>query len=659
MREPAQVMGDIERKVRAMSPRWDRMDEDYQRYILKRWQPDPEESVAPEDSYTTNAPRVLAEKIIAFIAATEVVIRAPSDEAQEAQEEANDAVESLAIGMLNNVNRRLRRSGKPLTTEQMAWFTVVRGGYAAARAVLRKRENGETYEDILPLDPRHLVIEPGEEEPIWAAYRMQHKIEYVKERYPSFDFRDTSILSGDDSVDVWEYYRREKNPRFDPISPDPFLRHPWIYTSGTIIDDQWAIKPHDLYMLNFPVVVSPVTSQPILTPPNGEVSTEEHFGESVFAENRDIWDILNRVSSYVVDLTAKASDPQKDVYSLDGTRTLDEGANDKGAERNLSVANQEKIELAQQADVSRAAQVLLSIVQNDAVAGGLPPQAFGLLDKPLSSVALRQLGNNLEHRVLPRMRAVANCLEGCLENLIAQYETDSFAPITVSGRRFDNQRFANRIIEPANIFGHDPLEVQMELALPEDEVSRWTVAQMAMQPTVTGEPLASLEWTRERVLKMQSAKTISRQNREMAGYTQDPLAMAMMQVEAYIRDGDMANASIWYDKLQGLWLQRQVEVGTNIAQLTALSRQIGLPLNPTPPTTYASTLGGNSTLSAPGVEVTQQSQSLNPANGAVPFAQAAGVGNEPSPEAGFNTTAPRQRDTGLIGPDGQPLLAQE
>ena len=30
------------------------------------------------------------------------------------------------------------------------------------------------------------------------------------------------------------------------------------------------------------------------------------------------------------------------------------------------------------------------------------------------------------------------------------------------------------------------------MALPEDEVTRWTVAQMAMQPTVTGEPLASI-----------------------------------------------------------------------------------------------------------------------------------------------------------------------
>ena len=51
---------------------FDRMDDDYDLYTLKQWQPDEEEPIAIEDAYTTNAPKVLADKIISFISQTTV-----------------------------------------------------------------------------------------------------------------------------------------------------------------------------------------------------------------------------------------------------------------------------------------------------------------------------------------------------------------------------------------------------------------------------------------------------------------------------------------------------------------------------------------------------------------------------------------------------------
>ena len=69
--------------------------------------------------------------------------------------------------------------------------------------------------------------------------------------------------------------------------------------------------------------IAPVSAQPMLTPTETEDTPDEHFGESIFAENRDVWDRLNRAASYVLDLTAKASDPRKKVFSLDGTKGLD------------------------------------------------------------------------------------------------------------------------------------------------------------------------------------------------------------------------------------------------------------------------------------------------------------------------------------------------
>ena len=660
------ITGRIQQKFRDLAAVHQRMDADYSLYTLDEWRPDVTESLSLEDVYTTNEPRVLAEKVISFITATELVVRVPNDDAQERQESANDLVEQLAVGMLNNIDRRHRRLGQPPVVDALAFYSVVRGRYAAARAVLRKRPNGETFEDILPLDPRHLCVQPGVEEPRWAAYRLRRTVQEVLEEFPGFAFENGAVVEASDGVDVFEYFSREVNPDFDAASDDPFLRHPFVYVAGTLIDGRWARMPHDLHMLTFPIVVAPVGPQPVLAPTETVDSPDIHFGESIFAENRGVWNRLNRATSYVLDLTGKASDPRKKVFSLDGTRSLDEGANDKGAEINLSTANQEDVQSFPESDINNAAALLIQQLQRDSIAGGLPPQAFGLLDKPLSSVALRQLGNNLEHRVLPRMRAVARCIEGCLENLVAQYETGAFAPVSVSGRRFDNHRFANRVVMPGDIAGHDPVEVSMALALPEDEVTRWTVAQMAMQPTLNGEPLASLEWVRERVLKMQSHRHIQRQNREAQAVSQDPLAQAMGMFSAALQDGDHALAAIWFDRLQVLHLQRLVEgqsaarrllMGDQPAPVAGIGGSGSLPplgelLE------EAGLLKSGSTLFSPNPvdEVPIRNHARNPANGAIPFAQAAGVGNEPGPEALRDARLPgAPLAGGLVGSDGEPL----
>jgi len=100
-------------RFRDEQPVFDRFDRDWDLWVLERWNPDSEDSISPEDAYTTNAPRVLAQKIIAFISATELIVRVPNDDAPKPQETLNDSAESLAIGMLKLADERLRRGGKP------------------------------------------------------------------------------------------------------------------------------------------------------------------------------------------------------------------------------------------------------------------------------------------------------------------------------------------------------------------------------------------------------------------------------------------------------------------------------------------------------------------------------------------------------------------
>lgn len=655
--EARRIHARIEREFENHRSVFDRIDKDWDLYTLEQWHPAEEEPIAPEDAYTTNKPRVLANKIISFIANTEALISVRNDFAQKPQEDINENTEQLAIGMLENANRRLHRNSDPSIQDQLASFSVLRGRYAAARAMLVKQFDGTTREDILPLDPRHLVIWRGDGEPSASAYRMFMKRNEIDEKYPRFYTRpekaEFSEESWRESIPVYEYISSEENPDYDEFSENPFARRRRRYMVSTIVEDRYARRPHDTFTRMFPLRAMPIDPMPQISPTDAEDDPLEHFGESIFAENRHIWDKTNRITSYLIDMTAKGSNPRQLMTSRDGTTELEDGSQEKGATVSLSSANDEALEVMREADANRAIQILSGALNVDEVGGSIPPQSIGLLDKPLSSVALRQLGQNLEQKVLARMKGVAQCIEGCLEIMVDQYETGAFEPITVSGRRYDSARFANRQITPEEIQGHDPIMVTMELSLPEDDSVRWTLAQQAMTPTVTGEPLASLEWTREHILRMQSSKQISMQNREILARQASPVVQLTDLLQAALRDGDETTAAALYDRLRIAVLQEQVQGSLQMFQLQQIAA--GIPPQTAVQQGFADNVVRNNTDSLSG-------QQRNPAFGAVPDVQFRTNGNQPSPEAGFNTTASRDRGsrpTGLVGPDGNELFAGE
>jgi len=48
-------------RFRDEQPVFTRMDDDWDLWVLEKWNPDTDDSISAEDAYTTNAPRVLAQ----------------------------------------------------------------------------------------------------------------------------------------------------------------------------------------------------------------------------------------------------------------------------------------------------------------------------------------------------------------------------------------------------------------------------------------------------------------------------------------------------------------------------------------------------------------------------------------------------------------------
>ena len=646
------ILDRIRRRFNSMSDVIKRMDDDEARWRMESFRPDAREGIAPEDAYTTNIERVIAEKVVYGIASSNVIVRVNQDPGSTDNEDANNEYERLNIGFLNEADRRLEAQGQPPVLDQLAWYSPNRGRYVAARALLMKNEDGETVVDILPMDPRNFVFDRDPDGITWAVYRMMRTRQEIRDSYPGFRFEPAG--NGIDETDdqrpevIYDYYMRSRKRK-----SDGGFRTVWL--NGVIIDEKWAKRPVDTFAETSPIIVRAVGSMPNMGQVfdnDGLLNNEVDFGESVYAPNRSIVKALNRMRSYRMALTAYQVDRAYKAKSVGGNLTFEENPLKKGSEVTLDTTAQEDVEVINIPGMGVDAQMLEGGITADAQAGGLSAQALSGQPPPggLSAAAMRLLGNNLGERTRPFLKPVETCLLGCLEALSAQYETGSYRPIRVIGKTIRREAF-DRQIHPESVADHGTLTLKLIQVLPEDESVKWATAQLAITPNSFGESLADVEYVREEILGMQDAQLPStRQVLERAKMSAPMLGLNEMY-QAAMRRGETDTAMYIAGRIQQMGIQEFLE---DQSKMYAFMQAMG---GPQSLQTAAAGMGGGG---VPGEVPGPETQGVpGGAPGVRPeVAAAANYATQtgpPSPVAGEASTAPRTGGSGLILPDGRPV----
>lgn len=188
-----------------------------------------------------------------------------------------------------------------------------------------------------------------------------------------------------------------------------------------------------------------------------------------------------------------------------------------------------------------------------------------------------------------------------------------------------------------------------------------------MAPTVTGEPLTSLEYVREHILNIQDPKLLSSQNMEILTRQTAPVLALLDQYRAVRDDGDQMAAAAILDQIRLQTLQMEVQGSMQMLQLTQLKQQVGQAMSGIPNNLEFTSETITPDFQGPDSNTTQKNsvsfgglgvggQTANPAYGAPAQSVFTGLTNNPSPEAGANTTADRQgQGTGLFGPNNLPI----
>lgn len=629
------IINKIDRKEQVFEKRTAFMDSDYDwGWKNTPFVPLATEGIQQKDAITTNFAKVLARKVSNGVGYAERIIRVMDDADNEEFRDKNNAYERWCIGILEMADERLQSSGMNSTIQgENGWNAVVRGGWIGTRSVLIKDAEGETLPDIVPIDPRNLVFEKGRGEPLWAAIITQRSRQDIREEYPKFvfDLEDSPQSYADDEDElarVIDYYWTEDGKRMNAV----------------IIDNQFAKKPTDTFAVNFPVVIRLIGNNPgvmnysLKDTIDGtrEIPGIEDVGDSIFAALRHVIPQVNRLASYRMALTSKAVQGTLIIKSRDGMKELDQDAFKSGSEVGLSTDNNEDIGLLPLSQLTADAGQLEGELRLDESNAGLSDPALGRLTSPVSGAALQILSQADNEVVAPYLKAVESLLAGILDNLGKQYETGRYKDIQVRGKTHTDQPF-NKVIAPDDIKGHNLLSVELRQSQPQDDFALWQAAQVASQvDPSTGTALVSKQYAATKIAKVQDYDL---EKRRMSGartrasskkyelLTQWHSARLSGEPEEVIQllEQDIQR-EIDREEMEALALEFQFQQAVNVDPAAAMSGQ----QTPQQQSPNGAGLQGTENLATVGADPRLLAQ-----------AGTQGVSAAPSPDAGYNTTAPR------------------
>jgi len=617
--KPEDIIDKVDAHYESTHPLRNRMDADHQLYKLEEY-----DAGDGYKSYTSNEPQTYADKIISWMTGADLVIRIPPNGNPRNTRAVNNDKERFIIGALRSANDRLRNRLVPSLKSQLAWYIAVRGWYSG-RAMLVKKKDGTTVIDITPWDPMHTYWGVGADGLAWACYKIKKTRTEIESQY---GVRLGDGRDDDDGVAVYDYYDNESNV---VVVPGRFIKKK---------------TPHGAEQV--PVFLGPVGATPLVQSMEWSSieDTLEDYGESVFKSTRALYEKHNFMMSVMLELTARSRKQGLKVRSRDGAKTLDEDPYQEGTE--ISLGQGEDIEPLGLLEMARESGAFMGLVSGEMQRGSVPHSVYGELQFQLSGFAINTLRQGVETVLIPRVQAVESAYTQISNLLCDQYQTGSFKAVELSGQDNNRMYFSEEITPERIRDGGDP-EIKVAPKLPEDDMSRYGMAQIAREgPT----PLMPDLWIRDNILGIQDADQIEDAVKEQIAERTLPEAGIWSLYQAAMKQGREDLAQMYFGELVSMLFAKARKMSD-----TLQGGGQGMP--PGPPS------AGNGNVPSdiagpppppPGPPPMPPPQMMPPAAAGIPppmpTPPTGPVGPPGQPRPGALSEGERLRRIGLVGPRG-------
>lgn len=514
----------------------ERMQEDYDWFRLN-WTDDRQKAQSDGyQKYISNEPRTYAKRIISWLTTATMNVRIPIESMQMPDRASASMMEQFVIGSLRKADDLLSARMMPSLRDLLAFYITIRGRYIG-RAMLVKNPDMTTSVVVSPFDPLHTFYAIGESGLRWCIHRQTRTREEIKAEYGIELGGGGGNGTGHVGIYTYDYYDGQVN--------------------AVCTRDTWLKVPSPHFAPSIPIFAGVVGATPPVEAKDGggegddRQDTYKDFGESVFDENRGVYDNFNQSMSDMMTLVRRSVKPPLGVPSRDGSKTLDKDPYRDGSVVSFRVGEEPKaLELLR---MSLDTGPFLAQVSGEMQRGSLPHSVYGDLQFQLSGFAINTLRQGVDASVAPRIQAKQRALTQISKLLIAQYATGGFAALALSGR--DNQRqWFSRQFPPEAMDVNAHLEITLAPQLPQDEMQRFTMAQIAREGKM---PILSDRTIRDTILKIQDVDAEEDMIKEQIASDQgSPVAVLHGFIESAARRGRPDLVQIYMQELQNLLMQR-------------------------------------------------------------------------------------------------------
>ena len=508
-----------------------RMDSDHNLYRLEEY-----DAGDGYQSYTSNEPQTYADKIISWLADADKIFRIPPAGNPRNKREANNDKERFVIGALKSADERLIRRLQPTLQDQLSWYISLRGWYAG-RALLVKNSEDDTHIDITPWDPMHTYWGTDADGLAWACYKVKKTRHEIETQYR---VKLGEERMDEDGIDVYDFYDREDN--FVAI-PHRFIKRRTKHGGSSV-----------------PVFLGPVGANPLVQSLEWSSieDTVEDYGESVFKSTRSLYDNHNFMMSVMLEMTARSRKQGLKIISRDGQKTLEEDPYKEGTE--ISLGQGEDVQPLGLMEVARETGVYMGLVSGELQRGSIPHSVYGELQFQLSGFAINTLRQGVESVLSPRIIAMEHAYKQICNLITDQYASGSFSAMELSGRD-NNRMYFSETITPERVKDGGDCEVSIVARLPQDDMSKYSMAQIAREGQT---PLMPDLWIRDNILGVQDADQTEDAIKEQLAERSLPEAGLWSLYQAALRQGRTDLAQFYLGELQAMLLSKAKMLTDNL-----------------------------------------------------------------------------------------------
>lgn len=538
---------------------------DYEKYwLLDEFAPS---ELQGYETHTSNDSRTMARKHISILSGAAMTVQTPQENDDRSTRDKDNAKERFALGNFRANDARLALIGQQALRTHMSFSTPV-FGHTMGRALLMKN-NGRSWADATPWDPKETMWEFGHAGLLWICHKYYRMPEDIEQEY---HIRFGSDQNKRDPVLVYDYYDTRHNTFIVPTlrgTRGDLIKHTrhgledrvpgWVAMSS--LQPQivrtgvgGAGGPGSMYsptMMN--VQLADATA---------------NYGESMFAENRTIWDDNNFVLSIQKELVHRSLKPVFGITSRDGIKLIEGDPFKAGAE--IPLKDGETLIVYDFIKAAGDTGPYQALVNGQMQRGGFPVIMFGETPATISGFAMNTLKSGVSDRVLPDSQAISSALRQISNIWADHFVGGGFGSLELSGLG-RNRRWFSGSINPTDIVDLPELEIMLRPQLPQDNATKVAQAQQLRQPGPGGTPLMSDYRIREEVLEMQDSDLeMDAIFEEMA--VQNPLVMAQRMTDALAKRGDEHGAKAWmiqFEVTMKQFIQTALQAGVTPDMLQA------------------------------------------------------------------------------------------